>query len=122
MVAPFLAIVMIGMLELGRAMIVKMVLSDAARKGCRVGILAGGSSANITSNVNNILTDNSIDPTTATIAILVNGQAADPINAQPGDRISVQVIVPYAQVAWATTYFMPSPFMESEVMVMMRQG
>src|SRR5712692_7380358 len=62
MVVPLIALLTLGMFELGRAMIVKNILSDAARKGCRTGIRSGGNSATISNDVNSILSDNNIDP------------------------------------------------------------
>ena len=41
MVAPFLAIIMMGMIEISRAVMVVEMLDDAARKGCNTGIKPG---------------------------------------------------------------------------------
>jgi Flp pilus assembly protein TadG len=135
-VAPLLATIMIGMFELSRGMMVLIILNDAARKGCRVGALAGGQkylpspndSYSIETQVNNILTDNKIsnindsDSTTGQITIKVNGTVADPINSVAGDQISVQVAVPYKNVFWISTFFIPGNSLESQTMVMMREG
>jgi Flp pilus assembly protein TadG len=135
-VAPVLAVIMLGMFELSRAMMVLVIVNDAARKGCRVGALAGGQkylaspngAYSIETQVNNILSDNGIptiddsDSTTGSIVIMVNDVVADPVSAQPGDKISVQVSVPYKNVFWVSTFFVPGNELESQMMVMMRQG
>src|SRR5687768_1213461 len=61
-----------GTFEVSRAMLVRDILSDAARRGCRAGIKAGADNAAITSQVNGVLTDNSINTADATTVIQVN--------------------------------------------------
>src|SRR5438105_139291 len=75
LVAPIIATMLVGMFELSRGLQVKQILSDAARKGCSTGIKPGKTDTDIKSDVNNILTDNGIDSTKATITILVRDVA-----------------------------------------------
>src|SRR5262245_38829932 len=63
--APFLAILILGTFELARGIMVKQILNDAARRGCRTAIQPLKANSNVTSDVNNILTDNSISTTAA---------------------------------------------------------
>src|SRR5689334_14468573 len=63
LLAPFLFFLALGLIEMGRAMMVKVALANAARKGCRTGIRADKSSSDITSEVKNIMTDNGYDTT-----------------------------------------------------------
>ena len=67
------------------------------------------------------MTQNNITAGTATLKILVNGVAADVSTAKLNDKISVQVSVPVAQVAWITPMFLPGTDIESETVVMMSQ-
>jgi Flp pilus assembly protein TadG len=120
--APILFFLFIGMNELSRGFQVREVLSDAVRKGCRTGVQPQTRSATITSDVNNILSDNNISASSATVTILVNGNAVDASTARQGDQISVKVSVPVSQVYWAGTFFLPASDIESETIVMMRQG
>lgn len=84
-VSPFFAIVMVGMFELTRVMVVKEVLDDAARKGCRSGIIPGHGTSYPSSTTNgsciyqdvcDILHDNNLDPTKAILTITVAGSTA----------------------------------------------
>ena len=75
--APLLGFLMIGTVEMARAMMAKTILNDAARKACRTGILPTGSTASITSDATNILTDNNVSTASATITVLVNDKVAD---------------------------------------------
>jgi hypothetical protein len=131
MVLPLLGIIVLGMFELNQAIIARVVLSDAARKGCRVGVLPGGMldsgktgpvALSITQNIDNILTDNGVPLTNRVITVKVNGTEADPINARPGDQITVDVRVPVSDLYQGIRFFLPSPTLESGTIVMMRQG
>jgi Flp pilus assembly protein TadG len=123
MIAPLLVFVILGIFEISRGFIVKQTLSDAARKACRTGILPGTSTTTIQNEVNEILTDNGLTPSDATITVAVNGSSTtDASSAQQGDKISVKVAIPVAKTFWLTTLFLPSANVESEAIVMMRQG
>ncbi len=123
LIAPILATIIVGMFETSRGFMVKMALNDAARKGCESGTLQLASSATITSDVNNVLTDNGISNSAATITILVNGLANDASTAKQNDKISVKVAVATSKVSWTTTYlFLNSATIESETVVMLRRG
>jgi Flp pilus assembly protein TadG len=120
--APFLFVLATGAFEVGRAIIVRQVLTDAARKACRTGALPKRANADITVEINDILNDNSIPTSAATVTILVNGQAVDASTANQGDQVSVKVSVPYNQVAWTPLLFFNGGSIDSETLVMMRQG
>jgi Flp pilus assembly protein TadG len=120
--APFLFTLAMGAFELGRGLMVRQVLTDAARKACRTGALPGKANSDVTSDVNDILLDNNIPTSVATITILVNGTSVDVSTAQQGDQISVKVAVPFNKVTWTPLFFFNSASVESETLVMMRQG
>jgi len=120
--APFLFTLAMGAFEVGRAVMGRQVLTDAARKACRTGILPGKANADITSDVNDILTDNGIPTADATVTILVNGAAVDASTANAGDQISVKVSVPAHDITWTAQIFISNANIDSETLVMMRQG
>jgi Flp pilus assembly protein TadG len=131
MVVPFLGFLVLGMFEISQAVMTKTILGDAARKGCRVGVLPGGMldssktgpvAFSITQNIDNVLADNGIPISNRVITVKVNGTVADPLTAKEGDQISVSVQVPFGDVFWGTSFFMPTAEMESAAMTMMRQG
>jgi Flp pilus assembly protein TadG len=126
-VAPFLAAILLGSVELARGIMVKGILTDAARDGARLGALAvkGNtivSNTNVIADINEILTDNGIDSTKVHIVIQVNGVVADVNTAKPGDQISVQVWMDYADAAWISLHFMSGSSVSSEYLVMMKEG
>jgi hypothetical protein len=101
----------------------KQMLNDAARKACRTGVLPGKTNSDVTSEVQNILTDNSIAAKTATITITISpGSATDVSGARPGvDTVKVKVSIPVSSFYWGGTYFLPSSDIESESVSMLKQ-
>ncbi|HKD35984.1 MAG TPA: TadE/TadG family type IV pilus assembly protein, partial [Pirellulales bacterium] len=92
--APFMTIVVLGTFELARGIMVKQVLNDAARRGCRIGIQPLKANSDVTSGINNILTDNGFSTSIANITIQVNGVTVDCSTAKQNDRVSVKVSIP----------------------------
>ena len=120
-VISLLVFLTLGMIELARGMMVKETLTDAARKGCRTGILPNPTNSAVTADINAVLTNNNITASSATIQILVNDKAADVSTAKSSDKISVRVSIPVSQVAWITPMFLPATDIESEIVTMMSQ-
>src|SRR5690349_9275359 len=60
---PVLGFMMLGMFEVSRAVMVKQMLTGAARKGCRTGILSPYGNSDIVSDVTNVMRDNGLDST-----------------------------------------------------------
>jgi Flp pilus assembly protein TadG len=152
-VAPLLALLLTGVVEMGRAILVRQTLNDTVRKACRTGALPGRSNAQILAEVNDILSDNSIGltavvgaqnssgatvdssgnaidtTTTAVVTVSVNGSSfdtsgnmVDAANAKKGDQISVKVSVPFSKVAWIQPIWLGGKTVETETLVMQRQG
>jgi Flp pilus assembly protein TadG len=121
--APLLATLVLGTFEVGRQTMVKQMLAEAARAGGRVASLPASDSASTITAVKSVLTKHGIDPTAATITVRVNGQAADAVTAKRNDSVSVEVAVPFYVVSWTKWYyFIPADSMQSETIVMMREG
>jgi Flp pilus assembly protein TadG len=98
MVAPLLFLVILGIIEFGRAMMVGELLNSAARNGSRTGVLTSGDSTAVNTAVEASLSGSGISGYTTTIK--VNGTVANPSTATTGDLITVTVTVPYGSVSW----------------------
>src|SRR5262245_436502 len=120
-IVPILAALMLGMIEVTRAVQVKNVLTDTARSSCRTGIQPGTTTQTIKDNVNTILTANGINPSLATISVLVNNQNVEAAAAKKYDTLSVKIALPIASVNWVTPLFFSNLAVESETLVMMHQ-
>jgi Flp pilus assembly protein TadG len=122
LIAPVMVFMVVGLIEMGRGLMVKDILGDATRKGCRTGILPSGTNALIIADVNQVLTDNNLTPGNATITILVNGNAVDVSTAKAGDQIAVKVSMPVSAITLVTPLYLPNIDIVSETLYMMRQG
>ncbi len=98
LVTPVFVLFVLGIIEIGRGLMVVSLLNNAARAGCRVGILDGASDSDINSAVTTALQGQNIPGTTVTVQ--VNGATADASTAASGDRISVTVSVPMTNITW----------------------
>jgi Flp pilus assembly protein TadG len=138
LLAPFLASLIVGMFEMGRAMMVKDILTNAARKGCRTGVTLPKTYQNILDDVNNILTDNSLPSSKATITVQIasyTGTSTTPswspyrtvsnsslYNPKTLDKVLVKISMNVTDVLWFAPTFMSSTAIESETVIMLRQG
>ena len=97
-VAPLLFALVLGIIEFGRAMMVLELLNNAARAGCRAGVLGGSSNTDVNSAITTALTGSGVNSPSTTID--VNGSQADVSTSQTGDTISVTVSVGADAVTW----------------------
>ena len=89
---------LLGMIELGRGLMVDYLLRNAARQACRVGVPSGRTTSDIQTQLNSSLAKSGLPQTTAVVK--VNGTVADASTAQSGDRISVDVTLSLGQISW----------------------
>jgi Flp pilus assembly protein TadG len=97
-VAPAFFLFVLGMVEVGRGLMVQHLLLNAARQGCRAGILPSGSNTQISSAAAATLAPASI--TAQSVSVTVNGASADASTANSGDDVTVSVSVPVSSVTW----------------------
>jgi Flp pilus assembly protein TadG len=98
LVVPIFFLLVLGIIEFGRAMMVGEMVNNAARAGCRGGVLAGRSNSDVASAAASSLTGSGIANYTCTVK--VNGVVANASTAQTGDAVAVTITVPYSQVSW----------------------
>ena len=100
-VASLLFLLILGIIEIGRAMMVLEMLNNGARNGARVGTLQGSSNTDVTSAVNAALANAGFSGHTTSVK--VNAATADVNTAVQGDQVTVTVQVPYNNVTWLPT-------------------
>jgi len=98
LVAPVLVLLVFGLLEYGRMVMVQQVLTNATREGARMGVLDGATASEVTTFVEDYLEGASIDGGDVTI------DPPEPSDAAFGEPVTVTVDVPFDQVTW-----LPSP-------------
>ncbi len=91
-VAPLLFMLILGLIEFGRLMMVQEVLTNGAREGARQAVLPHATQSDVTTTVQNYMTANMVSGYTLT--------NTDPATASGGSNVTVTVSVPYANVSW----------------------
>ena len=118
-IAPILALLLLGIFEVTRAVQVKNYLTDAARSSCRIAIQSGKNNQNVTDNISAILAADGVNAAYATSTILVNGQNVDVNTAKKYDQIAVKISIPISRVTWVPLFYFTSSQIESETLTMM---
>jgi hypothetical protein len=98
LVAPVFLMLVLGMIEYGRMVMVQQVITNASREGARAAVLDGATTSEVTATVTSYLTSGSISGATVTVS------PNPPSNAEFGDPVTVSVSIPFSQVSW-----LPSP-------------
>jgi len=97
-VAPLLFMLVFGIIEFGRMLMVQQVLTNAAREGSRNAVLAGASNGSVQTRVQDVLDGAGI------AGYSVSVEPGDVSQAPADDPVTVTVSVPYANVSWVTGF------------------
>ena len=104
-ISPVLILMLLGMIECGRMIMVQQALTTAVREGARAASVTGRASAAIDA-VEEFLVGAGVRGSNVTVALGSHGATAH------GQPITVTVTVPFAKVSW-----LPSPvFMKNATM------
>ena len=93
-IAPIFFLLVFGMIEFGRMVMVQQILTNASREGARKAVLDGVSNSDVEDTVEDYLTNASIAGATVTVTT----QAPTPPDIAES-RI-VTVTIPFSQVSW----------------------
>jgi Flp pilus assembly protein TadG len=105
-VAPVFFLIVLGLIEIGRACMVRELLTEAARRACRQGVIEGTSSSSIQSAAVNYLTSVGINGESANVYVNDTPAGSTNVAAMPAyTEITVVVTVPINNVAWMTPWF-----------------
>ncbi len=109
LILPIFFMVVLGIVEFGRAMMVAQIVTNAAREGAREAILSGSTNQAISDQVATYLNDTcqvAASDVTVTITIVPHASNPDPLNnlanALEGDLVTVNVSVPFDSVSYLT--------------------
>lgn len=96
-VAPLFFLLILGLIEFGRMVMVQQVITNASREGARRAIIQGATTDDVVAVVQNYLVGGGVR--SATVAV-----SPDPIDsAGYGDPVTVTVTVPFREVSWLPT-------------------
>ncbi|HZZ71916.1 MAG TPA: TadE/TadG family type IV pilus assembly protein [Pirellulales bacterium] len=97
LVAPIFILLVFGMIEYGRMVMVQQILTNAVREAARKSVLDGADAATIKSEMISYLNGANVSNVN-TGMVTIN--PSDPNSAANGTPITVTVAVPYANVSW----------------------
>lgn len=105
LVAPVFFLMVLGMIEFGRMVMVQQVITNASREGARVGVLDSPTptAGQVSTTVTTYLQKAGISGATVTI------DPTEPTTAGYGAPVTVTVQIPFSSVSW-----LPSPMFISE--------
>jgi len=114
-IAPLFFMLVLGCIELGRALMVQQILTNASRTGARDAVTLSGTQASAIAAASDFAEGASVGGIAVTVT-------PNPSTASSGDMITVTVTVPYANVTWV-----PAPwFMDGKTLtassVMRKEG
>jgi Flp pilus assembly protein TadG len=96
-VSPLLFLLVFGMIEYGRMVMVQQVITNASREGARLAVLDGATSTSVKTQVESYLTNSSVDGATVTLT------PEEPSTAAYGAAVTVAVSIPFTSVSWLPT-------------------
>ncbi len=99
-VAPVFFLLVFGMIEYGRMVMVQQVITNASREGARVGVLDGSTTAQVQTAVTSYLTAANIPTGSATVTVSPD----PPSSAGYGGAVTCTVSIGFNSVSW-----LPSP-------------
>jgi len=114
--APLLALLLLGMVEYGRLVMVQQLLTNAAREGARVAVADNATSSDVESAVKEYLEQHSLGDVEVAV------DPPSPGTAAPGDGVVVTVQLPFDNASWlASPLYLAGRTMTSRA-TMRREG
>ena len=98
-VLPVFLLVVFGVVEIGRGFMTRHLLANAARTGCRVGIVPGKKVSDMTAAVDGAMARQGVADYRTTVK--VNGAVADDgTQISSNDEVAVSVAVAVGKISW----------------------
>jgi Flp pilus assembly protein TadG len=107
-----------GVVEYGWMLLKSQDISNAARAGARAGVRYGATASTVTTAVTNAMTSAGLQTSGYTVTLT----PSDPTTLSPGQSLTVQVIVPYSNIAAINIALIPTPTNLRSTVVMAREG
>lgn len=93
-VAPLFMMLVFGMIEFGRVVMVQQLLTNASREGARLGVLSDSTDAEVKSKVVSYLASSSVTIANDNVTVSY---------PDSGEAVAVTVAVSFNQVSWLPT-------------------
>ena len=112
-ILPIFMMIVMGIIEFGRGMMVGQLVTNSARHGARLAAVDGSTNADVESAVEQFLIESiGVAPGDSTITIEVEPGEGNPdpldnlSNAMPKDLVTVIAVVPYDKVGYVAGKFL----------------
>jgi Flp pilus assembly protein TadG len=117
-VMPLVILLVFGVIEYGWMFLKSQEICNAARGGARAGIRFGANAGTVTSAVTTAMTNAGMSGSGYTVTLT----PSDPTTLSPGQSLTVQVSVPYANIGAINIALIPTPTNLRASVVMAREG
>lgn len=121
LILPIFFMVVLGIIEFGRAMMVSQLVTNAAREGARMAILDGSSNTQVQTWIKDFLaTSLNVSADVLTVEITVTEAQGNPsagnevANASPRDLCMVKVSVPFDAVDYIPSKYLASKYLTGQ--------
>ncbi len=115
-VLPLLLLMVLGIVELGRVMMLNQVSTNATREGCRRAIIPGASDSGIVDICNQYLDVANVAQTGRQVKILnAAGEEAKLSTISSHEPVTVQIQLPYDENTWGFSSIAPGRTLTTEI-------
>jgi Flp pilus assembly protein TadG len=97
-IAPVFLIMLFGIIEMGRAIMVQQIITNASREGARRAIVENATTSEVQTVVNSYLASTSVS---SGVSVTVSPAPGPSVGF--GDPVAVTVTVPFNNVSWLPT-------------------
>jgi Flp pilus assembly protein TadG len=118
LIVPVLLLIVMGTLEYGWMFWKAADVNNAARQGARVAALGGATATDVTDKVLTALTAAGLQGSGYILTITPD----DPSTLSSGEDVTVQISIPYANIAVVNSALIPTPTNLVATVVMPREG
>lgn len=115
-VLPIFLLVIVGIIEFGRAVMVQQVITNCAREGARKAVVPGATNAQVEAVIDNYMTNAGLSGHSRSI-VNVTRDPETLSTALSGDEISITVSIDYADVSWGLTTWLADKTLSSSVVM-----
>jgi Flp pilus assembly protein TadG len=108
MILPVFFTLVMGMIEVGRGIMVSQILENAARNAARMAILDNTANSSVISTTQSFVASAAgVGNNDTTVTISVNGSSGASLStANPGDTILITVSLPASKISWVPSNYL----------------
>lgn len=117
---PVFMLILLGIIEFGRAMSINQLLNSAARIGCRAAVLDGSTNTSVSDLVKQqVASTVGIQKSSVAVTITAtSGRTGTPLTdvstATTGDMLELDVSVPFSVVSWSVKTWLANASIRGE--------